>query len=379
MVAQVAGSFDWLVVGAGPAGLAAVGKLLDNGIAGGSIGWVDPLFSVGDLGLKWKGVSSNTKVRLFRAFLRGCRSFEYEGAEGRFSLEALGAQDTCVLENVVEPLQWITDRLEPKVRTIRSKVTKLGRTNHAWRATIREGEIEAGNVILAIGAEPLRLGYEVPIIGLEDALDPNRVKRAVGSDDVVGVFGSSHSAMMAIHNLSTAGVKRIINFYRSPLRYAIDYGGWILHDNTGLKGSTAEWAREKMGRLSKELLLRVSADDQAISRYLPQCTKVVYGIGFGPRTIKTEGADLTRYDAKSGVIANGLYGCGIAFPERVVDRGGNVEYNVGIWKFMQHLDNVVPVWIRTAARARKPVEPTKLAKQERCGPALDSFDRPRGA
>ena len=42
--------FQWLVTGAGPAGIAAVGKLLDAQIPKDKIGWLDPAFRVGDLG-----------------------------------------------------------------------------------------------------------------------------------------------------------------------------------------------------------------------------------------------------------------------------------------------------------------------------------------
>lgn len=45
-------TFQWLVIGAGPAGIAAVGKLIDHKIPGDQIGWLDPAFGVGDLGAK---------------------------------------------------------------------------------------------------------------------------------------------------------------------------------------------------------------------------------------------------------------------------------------------------------------------------------------
>lgn len=43
--------FQWAVIGAGPAGIAAVGKLLDHGVLPEDILWFDPHFKVGDLGL----------------------------------------------------------------------------------------------------------------------------------------------------------------------------------------------------------------------------------------------------------------------------------------------------------------------------------------
>jgi hypothetical protein len=41
-----------------------------------------------------------------------------------------------------------------------------------------------------------------------------------------------------------------------------------------------------------------------------------------------------------------LFGIGIAFPERAVDRFGYVEYRVGLKKFMDHLHDVLPLWLR---------------------------------
>ena len=57
--------YEWTVVGAGPAGTAAVGKLLDHGIEPARIAWIDPAFAGGDVGGKWRTVSSNTVVGTF--------------------------------------------------------------------------------------------------------------------------------------------------------------------------------------------------------------------------------------------------------------------------------------------------------------------------
>ena len=121
-----------------------------------------------------------------------------------------------------------------------------------------------------------------------------------------------------------------------------------MYDNTGLKGKTAEFARQDMERVPPGRLLRVGADEPSVRKYLPQCTKVVYGVGFEPRHIRVDGANPIDYDQNSGVIAPGLFGCGIAFPERVVDRAGNVEFNVGLLKFANFLERVVPMWLDSA-------------------------------
>ena len=96
---------DWMVIGAGPAGIAAVGKLLDQGIPAQQIGWMDPHFTVGDLGRKWGEVPSNTQVLLFNRYLENCKAFQYGSQSKKFPLESLDPQDTCQLKKVAEPLQ----------------------------------------------------------------------------------------------------------------------------------------------------------------------------------------------------------------------------------------------------------------------------------
>ena len=336
---------EWVVVGAGPAGIAAVGKLLDFGTKPDSIMWIDPQFRVGDFGTKWSQVPSNTTVWRFLEFLRSCDSFGIREAISEFSISSMDPHDTCILKDVVAPLQWITNTLVKSVQTMRSDVTSVRREEDGWLLQTPVRNLSAKNVVLAIGAEPRQLPYPAPSITLEDAFDVGRLKKTVHRGDVVGVFGSSHSAILAVRNLLEAGAGRVINFSRSPLRYAVDYGDWILYDNTGLKGETARWAERDLPKVPEDRLLRVGADDATVRRFLPQCAKIVYGVGFEPRSLRVDGADLTKYDQTSGVIAPGLFGCGIAFPERVVDRAGNIELNVGVLKFAKYLDRVVPIWV----------------------------------
>ena len=71
-------SLEWAVIGAGPAGIAAVGQLIDKGVSAEQIMWIDPKFKVGDFGAFWTNVSSNTRVKLFNDFLYHCKSFRYD-------------------------------------------------------------------------------------------------------------------------------------------------------------------------------------------------------------------------------------------------------------------------------------------------------------
>lgn len=339
--------YQWTVIGAGPAGIAALGKLIDKGVEPGSIAWIDPQFKVGDFGTEWVNVSSNTKAALFVKFLEACPSFEYAKCVGQYELHQLNPEHTCLLKYAAEPLYWVTERLRTKVDSVVAKVVKLKMVNRHWQITLAEGAIESKNVVLAVGAEAKTLPDSmIAVIPLADAMDRERLAKWVDARDTVAVFGASHSAIIIIRALLELGVKQVINFYRGPLRYAVYLEDWILFDNTGLKGETAAWARQFIDGRMPENLIRVWSDDAQVKTYLPQCSKAIHAVGFTRRAIPIEGLPAYTHNDKSGIIAPGLFGCGIAFPEATLDRFGNVEASVGLWKFMNYLERVVPVWLR---------------------------------
>lgn len=138
-----------------------------------------------------------------------------------------------------------------------------------------------------------------------------------------------------------------------------------MRDNTGLKGEVATWAKANLeedklptSEVSK-YLQKVSTsrekEEETYLQHLPDCTHVVQAIGFHvnevPRLTKEGGKCAIKADNETGGFTdmkggkvNGLYGAGIAWPERVVDPEGNVEYAVGLFKFMRYLKRVVPAW-----------------------------------
>ena len=341
---------DWLIIGAGPAGIATVGKLIDNGVPANQIAWLDPVFNVGDLGNKWFNVSSNTSVELFLKFLHESPAFAFANCPEAYYLQHLPMDATCELKWVVEPLRWVTARLSETVQPIRGIAHRLWLTHRQWHIQLDNEVICAKQVVMAIGALPKIIPYPAPsMIPLESALNLERLPLACGPSDTVAVFGSSHSAVIAIRHLLACGVQKIINFHRGALRYAVPMDNWTLFDNTGLKGDTARWARAVLDGDCPESILRFWASHENIEQYLPECTKIIYSIGFTRRQLPVTGLDVLSYDDKCGIIAPGLFGCGIAFPESIVDPFGHVEANVGLWKFMTYLTKVVPVWLKYGA------------------------------
>lgn len=199
----------------------------------------------------------------------------------------------------------------------------------------------------------------------------------------VAVVGASHSAVLVLMNLCNLAQTshphlRVKWFTRSKLQYAEFMDGWILRDNTGLKGEAAVWARENLDDdvLASSPIASIvekvwlgsakSSPEQEAEIYtqeLPSCTHIVQAVGFKRNplpalTMEETGQRITPvYDPIDGGFTDnkgkkvqGLYGAGIAWPERVTDPHGNVEYAVGFWKFMRYIRKVSPEWAANAVK-----------------------------
>lgn len=339
-------SYEWAVIGAGPAGVAAVGRLLDHGVAAERIAWIDPAFAGGDIGQKWRSVSSNTHVGLFLEYFNGSKSFRFAEAPP-MPLREVDPQETCALGLVAEPLVWITGHLREQVTTFTAKATALYLANRRWRIQTNAHDIVSKNVILAIGAVPQKLCHPgLDDIPVEVALDPHKLAREPLDGATIAVFGSSHSSMIVLPNLLRHPVKRVINFYRSPLKYAVYLDDWILFDDTGLKGQAAVWARENIDGVLPERLERCWVSSPEFADKLAQCERVVYTVGFERRKLpETPQWGQLEYNRTNGILAPGLFGVGIAFPQYAEDRYGYGQFRVGLKKFMDHLDAVLPLWL----------------------------------
>jgi hypothetical protein len=340
---------DWTIIGAGPAGILTVGKLLDAGVAPASIMWIDPDFSVGDLGMKWSHIASNTKVALFLKSLEACSSFLYRESPIDFAINQLPVDEPCEIAHIVEPLRWITQHLKQKVTISQDYIITLKQQDNHWRLTTKQHEyIYTKNVVLATGSVPVVCPSETDIIPLEAAMDKRLLSAHCQANDVVGVLGSSHSALVALYNLVELNVERIINFYRSPLRYAVDMGNYIIHDNTtGLRGYAAIWAKQFLGDAQPDNLERVYIHAPEYELKRQSCTKIIQAIGFQKRLLPDiQPYGELPYNPITGILAPGLFGTGIAYPLMVYTKPGLGEYAIGIWDFVLQLDEVLPLWLR---------------------------------
>jgi thioredoxin reductase len=369
--------FDAVVIGAGPGGLTCASNLLDQGLS--NICIFDPAFNAGRIHEKYREVPSNTKAGLFVQWATGTNAFasiiDRAPRNNAFEkLEALDQDRTCQLADAIDVAKLLSDglRSDPRVASVTSAVSHLAKQKDLW--TLLGGEISTDRVVLATGshprANPIVDRYpHLSSLDLDTALAPSVLRKKLPAGSKVGVVGSSHSAILALKNLFDLGDVSIVNFYRSPLLYAIYKDGWILHDNTGLKGMAAEWAKTVLtGNNLPPNLRRVDlkegtkSERQIYDAELENCTHMVSAIGYNLNKLpkfEVEGNVVEpEFDPLTGkfymdhgnhTYLKGLYGAGIAFPERITDPAGNVESAVGWFKFMKFVKRVSPQWLEDKA------------------------------
>lgn len=246
-------------------------------------------------------------------------------------------------------------------------------------------------LFLCTGSHPSQnaLTFKVPNsqksknLSLDICLNPNRLKKtlrkvyktrlAQTENFTIAVIGASHSAILVLRNiylLASSPDKNLQNIRikwltRHELRYAEERDGWIKRDNTGLKGEVATWAKENLeadtlptsnvSKYLEKIKTSPETEQEDYEKHLPGCKYVVQAIGFTKNplpALERDGKALEiTYDHETsgfvdaeGKTVRGLYGAGIAFPEKVVDPEGTTEYAVGMWKFMKYLKRVAPTW-----------------------------------
>lgn len=320
-------NFQWTVIGAGPAGIAAVGQLLDAKIPPKNIAWIDPDFKVGDFGTAWKKVTSNTPVKSFIKFYNEFESFDFNQRPEPFMIEHMKDDSTCPLMLATQPLTWITGRLKSKVTSITGFATTLGRHFNGWSIKLScDQSLTTQKVILALGGESLTLPYPNLItIPLKTAVNPDLIIEAVEPDDIIAVFGSYQSARTVAENLAKTKAKKIIHFYRSERSFEENVASLDFSDQTECYPITPS----------------------NLLTHIPLCNKAIYAVGFTRRTINIEGlAQDFGYDAQTGIVAPGIYGLGMAFPEILPYTMGRLAYKVSaIWPFTKHLKKIFPIWL----------------------------------
>lgn len=403
--------YQAIVLGAGPAGIAVVGNLLDQKVK--PILWIDDKFAGGRLNEKYREVPANTRVCLFRDFATAVSPLKQVVEEtprpnAYTVLDEMDGEWRCEIGQAADLCQMLINGLDANegAHKFRGRVSSFrwSDASRKWSVQLPESpDSTNGNsdttasakmLVLCHGASPSPPPFPISLpnlteLSLDPALRPSELATIIPRNDhvTIAVVGASHSAILVLRNLynlasSTHPHLRVKWFTRHALRYAIPQpDGWTLRDNTGLKGVAATFAKDNLeddkiahspgGQYIRKISTTAEKQEEIYSREMPGCTYVIQAIGYTqdpfPKLVMGDGngngdgdggkeldaEELRRYYCsqsgrlrrRSGEAVPGLFGAGIAWPEKITDKLGNVECNVGMWKFMRYLMEVVPGWV----------------------------------
>jgi len=338
---------------------------------------------------------SNTKTHLFVDFAQAVEPLKEivhktPSPNAIDTLRSLTPDKGCELSYAADMLLMLTEGLKkhPSVQPFQGRINAATQHGSNWTVSVTANSGKtaqtaiADRLVLCTGSSPtarsLPTSSTIPPLDLDTALTPSALSRLLPTTKplTVSVVGASHSAILALRNLANLALSshpqlRIRWFTRHALRYAEYMDGWILRDNTGLKGEAAVWARDNLEpqAFPSSVIVKVvevfdyKKDDEeaTLAKGLDGSDYIVQAIGFTrdpiPELRTTDGgkekylepfydhlSGRFRQGGKDGAELKGLFGAGIAWPERVTDPQGNVEYAVGFWKFMKYIKRVSPEW-----------------------------------
>jgi thioredoxin reductase len=333
----VSAKYEWAIIGAGPAGITTLAVLVESGVDPATIVWIDPQFTVGRMGKYYRNVPSNTKINQLKRYIQDCTLFAKFESSGKDALFACDPEGFYPLQTMVAPLADATDYLRSMITCLQDTAMRVDQDGQDWRITCTTNTITAHKVILAIGAHPKQLEYPLQAIPSDEAVDKEKLAQHVNEQDCIAVFGGMHSAMLALKYLSELGVKKIINFYTTQYFFRIPGA-------ESLEGVTEFWVKNVLEKNPPQNLVRVENTPENIERYLPECNKVIYAIGYERNEILINGSNIYLFDEKTGTIAPNLYGIGIAFPHTITQRNNKKVAINGFSIFLHYAKKLVPEW-----------------------------------
>ncbi|OCF41282.1 hypothetical protein I317_04940 [Kwoniella heveanensis CBS 569] len=426
--AQTTKTYDAVIIGAGPGGLATIISLIDGGLR--NILWVDRSFGGGRLNELYREISSNTKVGIYLDAIGSsstCKKIiaSTPSPNAIDELRSIDNEETCQLSlagDMIKLLEAGVVGIEG-VENCVGEVKEATYENARWNVVLpSSSNATTCRLFLCTGSHPIvpdppihkQYAPELRVLDLDQCMLKSRLPTlfadTLGQSHVkpkkvvVAVIGNSHSGILVCRNLYEVSQEtkldiKILNFRRRGIKYAEYRDDGIVYDNTGLKGATADWAKEVMdGPNPPPTIEQIDLgedEDKVYRERLNECTHIIYAIGYEAnpypalylnknKEAKEGGLDNTanangntnendhldrdqdrlRVDKKlefdqhtsgfkvDGEAVEGLFGLGIAHPEETEDPEGNVEAAVGLAKFFKFAQRVQDHWVKVGDKGR---------------------------
>lgn len=291
--------YKYCIIGFGISGQLLLLELLKANVNSSDIIVCDETFLGGELVLKYGSVLSNTPWHKTKTALE---KYTLTTNLPQFSLD----ECTPVRDIAKACLRAALDAGKD-VEKITTRVITLQYTTE-WNIQHSFGSLQATTVFITIGGNEKGLDISIPTIPLSIALDREQLKHIVSPQDIITVFGTSHSGTIVLDNLEQLQVQSYGIFKTSePFQFEPEA-------YAGLKEGSATIAKSIMKNEYKQITIIPWNNPLLIHKILTKATKAVVATGFTSKSIF--GKEFQSYDPSTGKISAGtnIYGFGLAYP-----------------------------------------------------------------
>lgn len=346
------------IVGGGAAGVLTWLELVRLGVQASDITLIDPFFDGGALCRSWGAVYSNTTFAQIQETLN-----KYHQAIAKLQKLATRYQpeSRVLLSDLGDLLRSCMQSALQESNAVQETCIQVQELQSNWILHTHTKEICVDGVFLCQGGKQKEFDIGKPVIPLEVALDPVRLRRFVQPGQTISVFGLAHSGTLIVKSLLDLDC-RVYGIYKGskPFKFARD-GHY-----DGIKQESAEIADQLLANLPERCELIPSSEIARVVKAVQRSSWIISAIGFegSPMEILAkDGRHLSSalYSPETAELQGDyLYGFGLAYPGvTTLPEGKFVD--VSIPSFQAQIERCLPTCL---AKIRNRSLPLDGAKQD---------------
>jgi hypothetical protein len=289
--------YKYCIIGFGISGQILLLELIKANINPKDIILCDETFLGGDLMLKYGSVMSNTPWFKTKTALEAYTA----------NLPNFPPEKCTPVREIAKACLEVALQTGKHVEKLTTTVTSLIYTTE-WEIKHLYGTIYASTVFITIGGKENQLDISIPTIPLSIALDKEQLKHVISQDDIISVFGTSHSGTIVLDNLESLQIQTY-GIYKTPEPFQFEPESY-----SGLKEGSSVIAKAILNNEYKQVTIIPWNDPLVIHKALRKTTKAIVATGFKPKSIL--GDKFIAYEPSTGKLMAGpnLYGFGLAYP-----------------------------------------------------------------
>jgi len=317
-------NYKYCIIGFGISGQILLLELLKENISPNDIVICDETFLGGDLVLKYGSVMSNTPWFKTKTALEVYTS----------NLPNFSPEKCTPVRDIANTCLQVAMDAGKDVEKLTTIVTSLIHTTQ-WEITHSFGTIKARTIFLTIGGKENQLDISMPTIPLSIALDKDQLQNIISPNDIISVFGTSHSGTIVLDNLEQLKTQAY-GIYKTPEPFQFEPDSY-----SGIKENSAVIAKAILNNEYKHITLIQWNNPLLIHKVLRKSTKAIVSTGFKAKSIF--GDAFVSYEPSTGKISAGpnLYGFGLAYPGVTVINNTTYQDN-SVLSYQSHIQKCLP-------------------------------------